>query len=152
MLDISTPSLMASVVPAPGSSPGVSLDGDLIPLRAAFSQDEANHGTARYLVDNGGLIQVPLEAVGPLTTIGGFVLAKTGGNMVSAGVLTLHHDDGAGCSYAGRQFLSDSNGDVRVPAEAASELSAHGFVPILEETVIALGRAKSSLSNRSKKD
>jgi hypothetical protein len=151
MLDISTPSLKTSVVPAPGTSSGVSLDPDLIPLRAAFSQDEANHGTARYLVDNDGVIQVPLEAVGPLTTIGGFVLAKTGGTMISAGVLTLHHDDGAGCSYAGRQFLSDSNGDVRVPAEAAPELLAHGFVPVFEETMIALGRAKSSQSNRSKK-
>jgi hypothetical protein len=151
MLDISTPSLKASVTPAPGSSPGVSLDGDLIPLRAAFSQDEANHGTARYLVDNDGLIQVPREAVGPLTTIGGFVLAKTRGNMISAGALTLHHDAGAGCSYAGRQFLSDPNGDVCVPAEAASELSAHGFVPVFEEPTIALGRAKSSQSTRSKK-
>lgn len=151
MLEIPAPSLKASVVPAPGSNPGVSLCGDLIPLRAVFSQDEANHGTARYSVDNDGLIQVPLEAVGPLTTIGGFVLVDTGGNMISAGVLTLHRDDAAGCSYAGRQFLSDSNGDVRVPAEAASELSAHGFVPVFEATMIALGRAKSSQSNPSKK-
>jgi hypothetical protein len=151
MLEISAPSLKASVVPAPGSNPGVSLGGDLIPLRAAFSQDEANHGSVRYLVDNDRLIQVPLEAVGPLTTIGGFVMAKTDGNMISAGVLTLHHDDAAGCCYAGRQFLSDSNGDVRVPAEAASELLAHGFVPVFEETMLALGRAKSSPSNRSKK-
>ncbi len=151
MLEILAPSLKASVVPAPGSNPGVSLGGDLIPLRAAFSQDEANHGAVRYLVDNDGLIQVPLEAVGPLTTIGGFVLARDSDNAISAGVLTLHHDDASGCSYAGRQFLSDSNGDVHVPAEAASELLAHGFVPVFEETMIALGRAKSSPSNRSKK-
>jgi hypothetical protein len=113
-------------------------------LRAAFGQDEANHGAARYSVDKDGLIQVPLEAVGPLTMIGGFVLAKNGDKMVSAGVLTLHHDDAAGCSYAGRQFLGDSNGNVLVPAEAASELLAHGFVPVFEEM-------KSSPSNRSKK-
>jgi hypothetical protein len=150
MLEFTAHSLKASVVPAPGSNPGVSLGEDLIPLRAAFCQDEANHGAVRYLVDNDRLIQVPLEAVGPLTTVGGFVLAKNSEDAISAGVLTLHHDDAAGCCYAGRQFLSDSNGDVRVPAEAASELSAHGFVPALEE-MVALGRAKSSPSNRSKK-
>ena len=151
MLEISTLSSKASVVPAPGSNPGVTLGADLIPLRAVFSQDEANHGASRYLVDNDGLIQVPLEAVGPLTTVGGFVLAKNSDNAISAGVLTLHHDDAAGCCYACRQFLSDSNGDVRVPAEAASELLAHGFVPVFEEAMLALGRAKSSPSNRSQK-
>ena len=149
MLEISTLSSKASVVPAPGSNPGVTLGGDLIPLRAVFSQDEANHGASRYLVDNDGLIQVPLEAVGPLTTVGGFVLAKSSNNAISAGVLTLHHDDAARCSYAGRQFLSDSKGNVRVPAEAASELSAHGFVPVFEETMLALGRVKPSPNNRS---
>jgi hypothetical protein len=146
MLEISAPSLKASVVPAPGSNPGVSL----IPLRAEFSQDEANHGAVRYLVDNDRLIQVPLEAVGPLTTVGGFVLAKNSDNAISAGVLTLHHDDAVGCCYAGSQFLSDSKGDVRVPAEAASELLAHGFVPAFDE-MVALGRTKSPPSNRSKK-
>ena len=126
MPEISALSLKASVVATPGSSPGVSLGGDLIPLRAAFGQDEANQGTARYSVDKDGLIQVPPEAVGPLTTIGGFVLAKDGDNAISAGALTLHHDDAAGCFYAGRQYLGDSNGDVLMPAEAACELSAHG--------------------------
>jgi hypothetical protein len=150
MLAIPELSLKASVVATPGSSPGVSLGEDLIPLRAAFGQDEANYGTARYSVDNDGLIQVPLEAVGPLTTIGGFVLAKTGDNAVSAGALTLHHEDAAGCSYAGRRYLGDSNGDVLVPAEAVSELLAHGFVPVFEETMLS-SREKSALSNRSKK-
>src|SRR2546421_2263894 len=56
MLDIPAHSLIASVVPAPGSIPGVLLGQDLIPLRAAFSQDEANHGAVRYLVDNNGLV------------------------------------------------------------------------------------------------
>ena len=148
MLEISTPS---SVVPAPGSTPGVSLGGDLIPLRAVFGQDEANHGAARYSVGEDGLIRVPPEAVGPLTTIGGFVLVNSDDNRVSVGVLTLHHDDAAGCSYAGRRFLGDSNGNVLVPAEAASELSAHGFVPVYEETIVALDPSKSSPSNRSKK-
>ena len=151
MLENSALSLEASVAATPRSSLGVPLGGGLIPLHAAFSQDEANHGAARYSVDKNGVIQVPLEAVGPLTTIGGFVLAKTGGNAISVGVLTLHHDDAAGCSYSGCQFLCDSNGNLRVPADAASELLAHGFVPVFEETMVALSRAKSSPSNRSKK-
>jgi hypothetical protein len=113
-------------------------------LRAAFGQDEANHGAVRYLVDDDGLIRVPLEAVDPLTTIGGFVMAQTCDRAISVGVLTLHHDDAAGCSYGGRQFLGHSNGDVLVPAEAASELLAHGFVPVFKDM-------KSSPSNRSKK-
>jgi hypothetical protein len=151
MPEISALCLQASVVATPGPSPGVLLGGDLIPLRAAFGRDEANHGTARYSVDKDGLIQVPPEAVGPLTTIGGFILAKDGGNTISAGALTLHHNDAAGCSYAGRQYLGDSNGDVLMPAEAASELSAHGFVPVFDETLVALGQAKSAPSNRPKK-
>jgi len=151
MIEHSAPYLKASVAAAPGSSPGVSLGGDLIPLRAAFGQDEANYGTARYSVDNDGLVQVPLEAVGPLTTIGGFVLAKTGGNAISVGLLTLHHGDAAGCSYAGSRYLGDSNGDVLVPAEAASELSAHGFVPVDEAAMVALSRGKPSPSSHSKK-
>jgi hypothetical protein len=40
---------------------------------------------------------------------------------------------------------------VLVPAEAASELLAHGFVPVFEEMMEAVSRAKSSPSNRSKK-
>jgi hypothetical protein len=144
MLDIPALSLIASVVPAPGSIPGVLFGGGLIPLRAAFGQDEASHGAVRYLVDDDGLIRVPLEAVDPLMTIGGFVMAQTCDSAISVGVLTLHHDDAAGCSYGGRQFLGDSNGDVLVPAEAASELLAHGFVPVFRDV-------KSLPSNRSKK-
>jgi hypothetical protein len=151
MLEISALPLDASVAAAPGSNPGVSLGGDLVPLRAAFGQDEASHGETRYSVDDHGLIQVPLEAVGPLTTIGGFVLAKITGNAISVGLLALHHADAAGCCYAGRRYHGDSNGDVVVPAEAASELSAHGFVPLYEAEITALSRGKSSTSNRSKK-
>ena len=151
MPDISALLLEVSAAAAPGSIPGVSLGGDLIPLRAAFGQDEANHGTARYSVDKDGLIHVPLEAVGPLTTMGGFVLAKDGGNAISAGVLTLHHEDATGCSYAGRQYIGDSSGNVLMPAEAVSELSAHGFVPVFDATLVALSPAKSAPSNRPEK-
>ena len=78
-------------------------------------------------------------------------MAKVGDNTISAGALTLHHDDAAGCSYGGRQYLGDSNGNVLMPAEAASELSAHGFVPVFDETLVALSQAQSAPSNRPKK-
>jgi hypothetical protein len=124
----------------------------LITLRAVFGQDEANHGTVRFLVDDKGLIEVPVEAVLPLTTIGGFALAPSGGDAISVGVIKPHHGDAGGCSYAGCRYLADVNGDVLVPAEAVCELIAHGFVPVLEQVmVVAAARAKSLPSNRSKK-
>jgi hypothetical protein len=110
---------------APGSAPGVSVRRELILLRAVFGQDEANHGTVRYPVDADGLIRVPLEVVRPLIGNGRFTLPKTTGDVVSAGMLKLHHDGAAGCCYGGRR-PGDENGDVLVPAEAASELLAHG--------------------------
>jgi hypothetical protein len=143
--------LDAPVTAAPGSIPGVPPAVDLLPLRAVFGQDEANHGTARYLVNGDGLIQVPLEAVAPLTATGGFVFAMITEAPISVGVLKLCHEDGVGCSYAGRQYLGDSNGDVLVPAEAASELAAHGFVPVFEDVMAASAPAKSPSRNRFKK-
>lgn len=127
-------------IAAPGCSPGARSQQNLILLRAAFGQDEANHGTERYPVDNDGLVKVPLEAAGPLVTTGGFVLAKTYVDVISAGAVKLHHDDAAGCSYAGRQYLRDAQGDVLVPAEATSELLAHGFAPVLEEATAGSNR------------
>lgn len=125
---------------APGFSPGVPAGQDLVLLRAAFGQDEASHGMDRYTADNEGLIRVPLEAAGPLVTVGGFVLAEAGIDTISAAVLKLRHDDAAGCSYAGSCYLRDANGDVLVPAEATSELSAHGFSPPVTEATAAVGR------------
>ena len=136
---------------APGSAPAVSVRRQLILLRAVFGQDEANHGTVRYPVDADGLIRVPLEAVGPLIGNGGFAVPKTTGDVVSAGMLKLYHDSAAGCCYGGRQYPSDENGDVRVPAEAVSDLLAHGFVPVLQGATPASKRAKPILSNRSTK-
>ena len=101
-------------------------------LRAVFGQDEANHGTVRYPVDADGMVRVPLEAAGPLITKGGFAVPMTADDAVSAGMLKLHHDDAAGCCYGGRRYPGDENGDVLVPAEAASDLVAHGFVPVLQ--------------------
>jgi hypothetical protein len=135
----------------PGTVPGVSPDPGMIALRAAFGQDEANHGTARFRVDNDGVVWVPLEAAASLISKGGFAVAKLGTAspaaalceipvrlMTSAqaqsgreaGLVRLHHDNAAGCSYDGCSYPRDCNGDVLVPAEATSDLEAHGFVPL----------------------
>jgi len=142
----------APVMATPGSIPGVHVDKGLITLRAVFGQDEANHGTARFPVDDEGLIEVPVEAVFPLTTTGGFVIARSDDAPMPAGALKLHHDDAGGCSYAGCRYLPNSSGDVLVPAEAVSELLAHGFVAVFEDEVGPVRRVKSSSGNRSKKD
>ncbi len=115
---------------------------ELIALRAVFGQDEANHGTARYRVDGAGLVHVPPAVVVFLISKGGFALAKT--TAVAAAeaypneterncLVRLHHDDAAGCSYAGCNYPSDQNGDVLVPAAAVADLTAHGFVPAPED-------------------
>lgn len=106
-----------------------------------FGQDEANHGTARYRVNGAGLVHVPSEAVGFLINRGGFALAKTTAVVATEAqsaetdpnsLIPLHHDDAVGCSYAGRGYPVDQNGDVLVPAQAARDLIAHGFVPAQE--------------------
>jgi hypothetical protein len=120
-------------------------------LRAVFGQDEANHGTVRYPVDADGLIRVPFEAVGPLVGTGGFAVLKPTDNMVSSGMLKLHHHDAVGCCYHGRQYPGEENGNVLVPAEAVCELLAHGFVPVVSSLVPASRRAKPMPGNRSTK-
>ena len=141
----------APAAATPGSAPGVSVRRELMLLRAVFGQDEANYGTVRYPVDADGLVRVPLEAVGPLIGKGGFAVPKTTDDVVSAGMLKLRHDGAAGCCYGGRRYPGDENGDVLVPAEAASELLAHGFVPVLQGATPASKRAKPILGNRSTK-
>lgn len=137
--ETSAPRQAEVAIAAPGLRPGVPTGPNLILLRAVFGQDEANHGTERYLVDKDGLVRVPSEALGPLITVGGFVLANSGADPISAGSLKLHHDDAARCSHAGREYLSDPDGNVLVPAEATCELLAHGFVPV-EEGIAASNR------------
>src|SRR5262249_21724033 len=90
---IATPSPDELAIAAPGLNPGASAGRSPTLLRAAFGQDEANHGTVRYSVGNEGLVRVPFEAVGPLTTVGGFVLAKAGDDAIAIGALKLHHED-----------------------------------------------------------
>ena len=134
-------SRQASATGAPGFNPGA-LPRHLIPLRAAFGQDEVNYGTARYPVDGDGLVWVPREAVSALTAVGGFASVHSGESVTSVGPLKLHHRDALGCCYAGRQYLSDADGDVLVPAEAAAQLLAHGFVPVSGREPLQSGSAR----------
>jgi hypothetical protein len=136
---------------APGSTPGVTRKQSLIPLRAVFGQDEANHGTARFPVDAEGLVWVPAEAVEPLTERGGFAMPETMDQPLSAGMVKLHHSDAGGCSLRGRSYPVDESGNVLVPAEAAYELLAHGFMPVPSGPAPAFNQSKPSPVNRSKK-
>ena len=114
----------------PGSIPGGRREQQLRPLYAAFGQDEANHGTECYSVGADGLVWVPLAAAGPLICTGGFAAMPTTDQSISSGMIDLQHRDAIACSYRGRQYTTDEKGNLRVPAEAAAELAAHGFVPI----------------------
>ena len=145
------PPLEPSAAATPGSNPGASAGNDPIRLRGAFGQDEASHGTVRFSIDNDGLIYVPPEVAYPLLTVGGFALAQAGGSPGSLGVVKLCHNEAAACSYAGRQYLRTTNGDFLVPANAATELSAHGFVPVAEEER-SVGTEKASSRRRSSRD
>lgn len=70
MPDISALLLEVSAAAAPGSIPGVSLGGGIISLRAIFGQDEANLSAARYPVDDGEFVRVPLEVASDLLAHG----------------------------------------------------------------------------------
>jgi hypothetical protein len=146
------PALPPKSPATPGFNPGVAPGGERILLRAAFGQDEANQGTECYPVGSDGLVWVPLEAVEPLIAKGGFVLPKNNGKPIPAGWIQLHHDDAAGCSYDGCQYSPDEDGDVLVPAEATAELLAHGFAPMIQETLPGpLRRTKPLAGSRSRK-
>jgi hypothetical protein len=123
---------------------------ELIALRAAFGQDEANHGIRRYRVGGDGLVHVPAEAALFLVDKGGFAVAKmtvvpVPGSSLSgplsegarsgtdpSSVVRLHHDEAGGCSDSGCEHQSDDNGDVLVPAEAVVDMMAHGFVLVAQ--------------------
>jgi hypothetical protein len=129
---------------------------ELVALRAAFGQDEANHGTERYCVERDGLVRVPPEAVPYLTRVGGFALAAVGPrqrpNAEAVGTIRLHHDGVAACSYGGRRYVSDANGDVEVPAEAAAELFAHGYVPAASAGSVAVRSARRAAVQKAVKE
>jgi hypothetical protein len=96
-------------------------------------------------------VRVPLEAVGPLIATGGFSRVGTPVTGISVGTVRVCHDNALVCSYRGRQYLGNENGDFVVPAEAAVELSAHGFVPALRRFPSDLRLAEPSQSRRSRR-
>ena len=118
---------------------------ELIALRAAFGQDEANHGIRRYRVGGDGLVHVPAEAAFFLISKGGFVVAKTTVDQVRGSALPvplpdrtrsdadassqvrLHHD---GASGIGR--CKSQNVDLLVPAKASGDLLVHEFLPEIQ--------------------
>jgi hypothetical protein len=102
------------------------------------------HGTERfhpYRTDHTDpasvwLVEVPEEVAAHLLHVGGFAVAKK--DMPPAttiGMVRLRHSEGVGCSFAGRVYEPDADGVVRVPAEAAAELMAHGFVAVTDDPV-----------------
>jgi len=141
----------ALAVPAPGFAPGAALSEELTLLRAAFGQDEANHGTVCYPVGADGLVRVPLDVVSSLIERGGFARPNTKDEPISVGVIKLHHQDAGGCSYHGQRYPADENGDVLVPAEAAAELSAHNFVPVVQDPSAEPTHVQPQLGSRSRK-
>jgi hypothetical protein len=120
---------------------------ELIALRAAFGQDEANYGIRRYRVGGDGLVHVPVEAALFLVDKGGFAVAETTVAQVPGGSLRaplpwgtrfasdpssrvhLHHDSTGGCSNCGSKHRGNQNRDVLVPAEAAGDPLVRGILP-----------------------
>jgi hypothetical protein len=124
---------------------------ELIALRAAFGQDEANHGIRRYRVGGDGLVHVPVEAAFFLVSKGGFAVAKPTVAQVPRGSprtplpdvirsaadqssrVRLHYDSSGGCSHRRCKHEGDQTSDVLVPAEATSDLLVHGFLPATQD-------------------
>ena len=121
---------------------------ELIALRAAFGQDEANHGIRRYRVGGDGLVHVPVEAAFFLVSKGGFAVEKTTVGQVPGGSPRAPLPDGirsaadpssrarlhgstVGCSHCGCNRQGDQNSDV--PAEAAGDLPVRRIQPAAQD-------------------
>lgn len=123
---------------------------ELIALRAAFGQDEANHGIRRYRVGGDGLVHVPAAAALFLVSKGGFVVAKTTVDQVLGSSLPalppdgrsaadpssrvrLHHDGASGFSRCGCKYQGDQNCDVLATAETVADPMAREFLSAMRE-------------------
>lgn len=118
----------------------------MVKLIATQGADEANHGQVRYRVDNNGAIDVPEEAAGPLMKIGGFVLANKE-TPIAAGFVRVARADGSGASFGGIFYEANPDGEIIVPAHAAVELAAHGFLPVGETVAQVQARLVGVLPN-----
>jgi hypothetical protein len=110
-----------------------------IALRAGFGQDEVSHGSERYRVDVDRLVVVP-------PTVAAYLLNNAGFYVVSGSdpnpaqppevdlppqfLVRVRHPAAVGCSYGGREYRRNQNGEFLVPATAVADLIDHGFVPI----------------------
>ena len=110
----------------PRFDPGAPLLSELVALRAVFGQDEANHGTVRYRVDNDGRVRVPREAAVHLLRNGGFVMEPDVA-LRPSGKAVVHHQSDLGAGLAPRGE-PDGDGNWLVEAAEVGELVAHGWV------------------------
>ena len=97
-------------------------------VHAPAGTDEVNVGPDRFRVDNDGDVEVPEEALGPLLAVGGFTVDEER-DADPTGFVRLTHPDGAtSCSWGGATYEARKDGSFAVPALAAADLLAHGFV------------------------
>ncbi len=110
----------------------------MLRLRATQGQDEANFGTELFRVNNDHTVEVPVEAVDALTSVGGFELIPERATP-PAGMVHMAHPQGVGCSWGGVTYEPDADGIVTVPAAAGADLASHGFgaAPAVAEQAVA---------------
>lgn len=97
-------------------------------VHAPAGTDQVNVGTDQFRVDNDGDVEVPEEAVGPLLAVGGFTVDEERDADPTGFVRLKHHDGASACSWGGSTYEAREDGSFAVPALAASDLLAHGFV------------------------
>jgi hypothetical protein len=77
------------------------------------------------------LVDMPAHAAQAMIHNGGFrAMPSKPVAAADEDTVRLVHPEGArGCGWDGRSFVPDVDGILTVPAAAAAELAAHGFVP-----------------------
>jgi hypothetical protein len=107
-------------------------------LRAPKGTDEANFGQTAFKVGDDGTVEVPDEAVGSLTSVGGFSEIQEPAPVVdhdpSDGAKLKAPEGATSCSWGGQTFDVDENGTVKVPQEAVGDMIGHGF-EVIEKIV-----------------
>lgn len=98
-----------------------------------------SHGTETYVPwrldasdpESDWVVTVPPDAAAHFENRGGFRRVPTTVVMIrSSGSIRMYHPVGAtSCSWGGASFTPDEDGIFTVPAEAAHDLTCHGFKP-----------------------